>query len=143
MPFATSDRAMPLSGPAVLGGGGDCVAPTVGLSAEGVVIAVGAVCPILTTELAGGEAAVCNLTGLDNAPSGLDGRCEDDGVWLGVTRVEGAGLGFLDCECERGLKYSPNFLTFSLSLFALADEEDIVRFTVSGLGGRSMPVVGS
>jgi hypothetical protein len=143
MPLATSDRAMPLSGPAVLDGSGDCVAPALGLSAKGVVTVLGVVCPTLTRELAPVEAAVCNVTELDNEPSGLDRRCEDDGVRLGVARDEGAGLGFLVCECERGFKCPPIFLNFSLSLFVLEDEEDIVEFTVSGLGGRSMLVVGS
>jgi hypothetical protein len=124
IPFATLDRVMPLSGPVVLDGGGDCVAPAVGLSAEGEVIPLGAVCPTLTTGVAALEATVCNMTGLDDDPSGLEGRFEDDGVWLGVARVKGAGLGLLDCERERGLRYFSNFF---FTLFFQGVGEDIVK----------------
>jgi hypothetical protein len=123
MPFATLDRVIPLSGPVVLDGGGDCAAPAVGLSAEGDVIALRAVCSTLTTGVAAVEAIVCNMTGLDDDPLGLDGRCEDDGVWLGVARVKGAGLGLLDCERERGLRYFSNFF---FALFFQGVGKDIV-----------------
>jgi hypothetical protein len=122
MPFVTSDRVMPSSGPVLLSRGVRVVTAA-RLSAEvarAAAVSVGVVCTTLTAALE------VEAAGVNGGSCRLGAGCEADEAWFGVDRVEGAGLWFLECAGEGSFGDPFLLLSFLETFWKKEGDEDMV-----------------